>query len=219
MAEKAASAQKFVPIKEIRSGVVVMKDNSLRALFLVSSLNFALKSQDEQDAILLQFQNFLNSLEFPIQISIQSRDLNIRPYLATLEERHKEQTNDLMKIQTREYIDFIKGFVENINIMKKNFFVVVPYNTAAIKIKGVKNIFKKKKKVTKSASIKEKFEEGRSQLEQRLSVVEQGLTRTGLRVARLGTEELVELYYKMFNPGELGKPKSLEQEEKQDGNI
>ncbi|MCI0619428.1 conjugal transfer protein TraC [Candidatus Wolfebacteria bacterium] len=207
---KAKSSQDFVPIQEIRSGVVVLKDRSMRAVLLASSLNFALKSQDEQEAIVLQFQNFLNSLEFPIQIFVESRDLDIRPYIALLEERYVAQTSDLMKIQTREYIEFIKRFVENVNIMSKRFFVVVPYSAATIKgTEGVKGIFGKVRggdKKTGAQNRIEAFEESRSQLEQRLSVVEQGLGGAGIRVVRLGTEELVELYYKIFNPGELGKP-------------
>ncbi|MCI0619234.1 hypothetical protein L0244_40205, partial [bacterium] len=113
MATKEKSTQAFVPIQEIRNGVVILKDTSLRGMLLASSLNFALKSVDEQTAIIAQFQNFLNSLEFPIQIFLQSRELDIRPYIALLEERHEVQTNELLKLQTREYIEFIKGFVEN----------------------------------------------------------------------------------------------------------
>jgi type IV secretory pathway VirB4 component len=205
---KVKSSQEFVPIKEIRSGVVILKDGSLRAVLLASSLNFALKSQDEQEAIISQFQNFLNSLEFSVQIFVESRGLDIRPYIALLEEQYAAQITELMKIQTREYIEFIKRFVENVNIMSKRFFVVVPYTTVTVKgAENVKSFLKRgsdKKDVRRDRL--EAFEENRSQLEQRLSVVEQGLGGAGIRVARLGTEELVELYYKIFNPGELGKP-------------
>src|SRR6185369_3658024 len=103
---------------------------------LASSLNFALKSDEERNAIILQFQDFLNSLDFSVQIFIQSRRLDIRPYIALLEEQYKEQINDLMKIQTREYIEFIKKFTESTNIMTKSFFIVVPYDPALIKVSG-----------------------------------------------------------------------------------
>jgi len=210
MAATPKTTQDFVPIREIRNDVVVLKNNSMRAVMLASSLNFALKSESEQEAIILQFQNFLNSVEFPLQFYIQSRDLDIRPYIALLEERYAAQVSDLMKIQTREYVNFIKGFVENVNIMSKNFFVVVPYTPSFGKgkkagiIRGLVGGRKEKKSSTESLA--ERFEENRTQLEQRMSVVEQGLSRTGVRLARLGTEELVELYYKIFNPGDLGKP-------------
>src|SRR6201993_719914 len=103
-AVKAAATQAFVPIKEVRDGVVVLKDGSLRALLMASSINLALKGQDEQQAIIAQFQNFLNSLEFTVQFFIESRDLDIRPYIALLEERYAKELDDLMKIQVREYI-------------------------------------------------------------------------------------------------------------------
>ena len=105
------ATQDFVPIKEIRDGIVILKDGSMRGVVLASSVNFALKSANEQQAIILQFQNFLNSLDFSIQISIQSRDLDIRPYISLLEGRYKNELGDLMKIQIREYIQFIKNFV------------------------------------------------------------------------------------------------------------
>jgi type IV secretory pathway VirB4 component len=127
MAQQAKTTQEFVPIQEIRDGVVILKDGSMRAIILASSLNFALKSGDEQNAIISQFQNFLNSLDFSVQIFIQSKKLDIRPYIALLEERYKEQLTELMKIQTREYIEFIRTFVENSNIMTKGFFIVILY--------------------------------------------------------------------------------------------
>src|SRR6185295_17038815 len=106
MAVTSKATQEFVPIKEVRDGVVILKDGSMRGIVLASSLNFSLKSDDERQAIINQFQDFLNSLDFSVQISIESRRLNIRPYIALLEERYKEQVNDLMKIQTTEYIEF-----------------------------------------------------------------------------------------------------------------
>jgi len=195
------AAQDFVPIKEIRDGVVILKDGSMRSLIMVSSLNFALKSPDEQQAIIMQFQNFLNSLDFSIQISLQSRELDIRPYIALLEGRYKDELGDLMKIQIKEYIQFIKSFVEQSDIMTKTFFVVVPFSPTILNNGMMGN-----KKESGSKEKADNFEENRLQLEQRMGVVQQGLTRCGLRSVQLGTEEIVELYYKIFNPGELGKP-------------
>ncbi len=207
MALNAKTTQEFVPIKEIKQGVIVLKDGSMRAIVMASSLNFALKSADEQQSIIMQFQNFLNSLDFSVQICIQSRKLDIRPYIALLENRLKEQTSDLLKIQTREYISFIKNFTENSNIMTKTFFVVVPYSPALINTAGVPDIFGKKKTDTETTEKKiADFEEHRSQLEQRVGVVTQGLVRCGIRTVELGTEEIVELFYKIFNPGDTEKP-------------
>ncbi|PIQ67092.1 MAG: hypothetical protein COV95_00580 [Candidatus Zambryskibacteria bacterium CG11_big_fil_rev_8_21_14_0_20_40_24] len=208
MAINAKATQDFVPVEDIKDGIIILKDGGMRAVILVSSLNFSLKSEDEKTAILLQFQDFLNSLDFSIQILVQSRKLDIRPYLALLENQKKNQMNDLMKIQIQEYVDFVKSFTENTNIMTKNFFVVVPYTPAVLQTKGKvgMSFLSGSKKKTSLETKTENFEENRSQLEQRISVVEQGLARTGIRVARLGTEEIVELFYKIFNPGETEKP-------------
>ncbi|OHA92563.1 MAG: hypothetical protein A2665_02425 [Candidatus Zambryskibacteria bacterium RIFCSPHIGHO2_01_FULL_46_30] len=208
MAPTTSATQEFVPIKEVRDGVVLLKDGGMRLIILCSSLNFALKSEDERRAILLQFQDFLNSLDFSIEIVIQSRKLDIRPYIALLEGQEKAQTNSLMKIQVREYIEFIRSFTENTNIMSKNFFIVVPYSPAILttsqsRITSRLGFGTKRERV---AATEASFDENRSQLEERLSVVEQGLIRTGIRVARLGTEEVIELFYKAFNPGETEKP-------------
>lgn len=208
------ATQDFVPLKEVRDGIVILKDGSLRALVMASSINLALKSNDEQTAIIMQFQNFLNSLEFSVQFFVESRDLDIRPYIALLEERYVTELDELLKIQIREYIVFIKDFTQRAKIMSKNFFVVVPYDPSLMGrgTGGVGSVLSSLLPSSKGPNItltNEQFEQYRSQLEQRISVVEQGLVRTGVRVASLGTEEVIELFYKLFNPGELEKPLNL----------
>lgn len=204
------STQEFLPISEVRDGVVVLKDNSLRAILLASSINFALKSEDEQTAFIVQFQNFLNSLDFSVQIFVQSRMLDIRPYVATLEAQYKNQLDDLMRIQIREYIEFVKSFTEAANIMTKNFFLVVPYSPALdVTKKGPLSMLPFGKKKTDTEAANRTFEEQVTQLEQRIAIVQQGLVRTGVRTVQLGTEEAIELLYKLFNPGEEGKPMPL----------
>lgn len=204
MALPGTPSQTFVPVKEVRDGIVVLKDGTLCAIVLVSSINLSLKSYDEQRATLLQFQGFLNTLDFPIQIVVQSRRYDIRPYLLTLEDRLKAQTEQLLQVQTQEYIEFIKSFTDQVNIMRKSFFVVIPYAPSIIsQQKGISRIFSflQKKSAPQPNSV-ENFEEERTQLEERVGVVDQGLSRLGLRVATLGTQEVIELYYKTFNPGE-----------------
>ena len=208
MSPSTNATQEFIPIKEVRDGIVILKDGGMRSILLCSSLNFALKSEDERRAILFQFQDFLNSLDFSIEIVVQSRKLDIRPYIALLEERGRAQTNNLMKIQVREYIEFIKSFTENTNIMTKNFFIVVTYSPAILTVNqsGIASRLGLGAKQEQTGTTETSFDENRSQLEERLSVVEQGLIRTGIRVVRLGTEEIIELFYKAFNPGEAEKP-------------
>jgi type IV secretory pathway VirB4 component len=199
-------SQDFVPISEIREGIMILKDGSMRAVVLATSINFALKSTEEQESVIYQFQNFLNSLDFSVQVYIQSRKLDIRPYVALLEERFRAQTSDLMKIQISEYIMFIKGLTEGSNIMTKSFFLTIPYEPTLSPGKNFSNILKKKDEETKQKNKNDEFEEIKNQIEQRISVVEQGLSRCGVKVARLGSEELVELFYRIFNPGDAEKP-------------
>ncbi len=212
MAINARAAQEFVPIKEVRNGVIILKDGGLRAVLIASSINLSLKSADEQAAIISQFQSFLNGLDFSTQIVMQSRRLDIRPYLGMLEERLKTQNEKLLKIQTKEYIDFIRAFTDEVNIMTKTFFVVVPYSPTILKssdglldkiIGG--NETKKAVENTKKALDMASFEEKRSQLDQRVNVIISGLGGLGIRSSQLTTEEEVELFYKTFNPGDISR--------------
>lgn len=205
MALNAKATQEFVPIKEVRDGTIVLKDGGLRAIVLANSVNLSLKSDNEQKATIIQFQNFLNTLDFPIQIAVQSRRLDIRPYLLLLENRIKVQNEPLLKIQTKEYIEFIRSFTESVNIMTKSFFIVVPYTHTVLKSDSgfFSKFFKRKSKAEMTTLKEEDFEEKRSQLEQRVGVIQQGLSRCGIKSAKLGTEEVVEVFYKVFNPGEV----------------
>ncbi len=201
------TTQDFIPIKEIRDGIVVLKDGSLRAILLASAINIALKSAEEQQAVVMQFQGFLNSLEFPIQISIQSRRYDIKPYLLTLERRIEQQKEELLILQTREYIEFIKWFTDSVNVMSKKFYVIIPYSGSNMIKKQKTNIidsfFGKKKETKKSfRESTSKFEEQRSQLEQRIAIVKGGLSQFGVRSEQLNTEQAIEVFYNMFNPGE-----------------
>ncbi len=205
MALNAKATQEFVPIKEIRDGIVVLKNGDLRAIILANSINLSLKSADEQRATIMQFQNFLNTLDFQVQISAQSRKLDIRPYLLLLEQRMQVQSEPLLKLQTKEYIDFIRNFTENVSIMTKNFFIVVPYTQTNLKQSSdfLDRILGRKNSAERKIAEQIDFEEKRSQLEERVGVIQQGLARCGIKSAQLETEEIVEVFYKVFNPGEV----------------
>lgn len=210
MAQAPASAtQQFVPVKEIRNGVIILKDGGYRGILICSSINFGLKSADEQHAITLGFQNFLNTIDFSIQIVVNSRKMDLRPYLALLEEKAPEQKTELMRIQLREYIAFVRSFTDQANIMTKSFYIVVPYAPRVSAARAV-SFLHHEGAAAKSASAATLFEEDRAQLEQRLALVVGGLSGTGVRAAPLGTEEVIELLYRSFNPGELENPIRLE---------
>lgn len=187
------ATQSFVPVKEVRNGVIILKDDGYRGVLMCSSLNFSLKSEDEQRAIVGGFQSFLNTLDFSVQIVVHSRKMDIRPYLALLEERATKQQSELMRIQVREYMQFIQGFMDNVEVMTKLFYVVVPY-TPAIASNLVNSLpFGTRKSGSDS------FEEDRVQLQQRMSLVEAGLEASGIRALALETEEVIELLYRSFN--------------------
>lgn len=200
---KTSATQEFVPIERVRDGIIVLKNGELRLVLITSSLNLSLKSEDEQKGTLLQFQNMLNSLDFNVQFFIQSRRLNIKPYIELLEKRQGEVVEDLLKIQINEYIGFIKKFTDETNIMTKHFFIVVPYaNPSSVQ----KNPFLSFGINGESVEDEKSFNTARIQLEQRAATIMQGLSRFGVRAEKLGTEEVVELFYKMFNPGEQDRP-------------
>ena len=192
-----ASTQQFLEVKEIKQGVVVLKNKALRGVLMVSSLNFALKSKDEQNATIYQFQSFLNSLDFPLQTLVQSRKLNITGYLDKLKELEKEQKNELLKTQTAEYRNFIKELIVGSSIMSKNFFVIVPF--VSIKIPGITS---KGSGKTLAKSIDDQFQRAKSQLWQRMEFVSMGLRRCGLKCIPLNTTELIELFWSLYHPEE-----------------
>lgn len=196
---KGSATQDFVPIERVRDGVVILKTGEIRAVLITNSLNLGLKSEDEQQAVLSQFQSFLNSLDFPVQFFVESRKLNIKPYMTLLQERSVLVKEDLLKIQIHEYMGFIKKFTDESNIMTKHFFITVPYfnqATQTVTSSSLMNFGSAPK------TGEENFDTSRIQLDQRVASVVQGLSRFGLRAQRLGTEEVVELFYKLFNPGE-----------------
>ncbi len=195
-----ASTQQFLEIDQIKEGVVILRNKSLRGVIMVSSQNFALKSDEEQQAIIYQFQNFLNSLDFSLEIVVQSRRLNITGYLDKLKELEKAQENELLKIQTAEYQKFIKDLIAGGSIMAKNFFVVVPFTL--IKIPGMKSVKGLFKKPTTEAPSEEQFQRAKSQLWQRMEFVALGLRRCGLQCIPLNTSELIELFWSLYHPEE-----------------
>ena len=214
--KSAAAAQEFLPIEAIRDGVVMLKrGQELRSVLMVSSLNFALKSEEEQDALVYQYENFLNALDFPLEFVISSRRLNIHPYLEMLAEREREETNELLKVQIGEYAEFVKSFVELTNIVSKTFFAVVPFTPSVVErrgglLKGLGALLGGRRAEARpsvasgpgAGGADGLFEQFKNQLQQRVDATMSGLRRLGLRAQPLGTEELVELFYGLYNPSE-----------------
>jgi hypothetical protein len=172
---------------------------------MVSSLNFALKSEEEQEAIIYGFQRFLNSLDFHCQIVVQSRKLNITPYFEKLKELEEKQKNELLKIQIAEYREFVRNLVIGSVIMNKNFFIVVPYHLG--ELLGVKAVtrtplFQVGKPKTETGMTDEEFQRCKRQLFSRMEYVASGLRRCQLKAVPLNTIELIELFWAWHHPQE-----------------
>lgn len=195
------STQAFLEIDSIKEGLVILKDRSVRGVLMVSSLNFALKSDEEQQATIYQFQNFLNSLDFSAQILIQSRRLNLTGYLEKLDNLASAQANELLQKQTVDYKNFIEELVKGGSIMAKNFFVAVPFTLIeTLPLSDQGNVFQRVK-LTGSLT-DEQIQRMKIQLWQRMEFVALGLKRAGLQVVPLNTQELIELFWSWHHPAE-----------------
>ena len=203
-----APTKQFLDIEEIKDGVVVLKNGSLRAVLMASSINFDLKSTYEHDAIISYYQSFLNSLDFPIQIVISSRRVNLKHYLEDLVQKSKEQTNELLHLQMEEYIRFIKGLVSMVDIVNKSFYIIVPFSPIESAkggpVEKIKELFAGGKEVA-SKEKQSNFQVYKDQLWQRVEHVQYGLNGAGIRMVTLNTQELIELYYSFYNPSPIEK--------------
>lgn len=202
-----ASTQDFLEVQDIREGVLILKNQGLRGVLMVSSLNFALKSEDEQTAIIYAFQSFLNTLDFSCQFVIQSRNINITPYLDELTDLERKQTNELLREQTASYREFIKQLVQGETIVTKNFYAVVPYTlmealgmTTTIKRFSLGKLFGKKDQQATREMTDADFQRCKTQLWQRMEFFAMGLRRCGLEAVPLTTAELIELFWAIHHP-------------------
>ncbi len=200
--KEAQATQQFVDVEEIKNGVVILKGGGLRRILMVGGVNFALKSEEEQNIIIGAYQSFLNSLDFSAQVVIHSRGLNIENYLQNFIVKQETEKNDLIKEQIGEYIEFIRSFIKANTITEKTFFVVVPYDSADIAegsskiLENIPFFGKKKTNQQQAQSLEEKI----VQLDQRTDQVMNGISGVGLRVVALNNEELIELFYNLYNP-------------------
>jgi type IV secretory pathway VirB4 component len=197
------STQDSLLINEIKDGVVVMRDGSLRGVILGSAINFDLMSQQEQNAIEFSFQGFLNGLHFPIQIVVRSQKIDLDAYIEKLNSLRNQQSNELLGILMDDYIANIHALIEEVNIMDKQFYVVVPYfppvkvTKSASLVTGIKSAIQPMSRITVS---EQDFMQYKKELSQRMAQVASGLSQMGIRALALGTQELVDLYYNWYNP-------------------
>ncbi len=199
--KKRPSTQTYLPIAEIKEDVVILKDGTLRKVLMTSSINFALKSEDEQNALISSYVSFLNSLDFPLQIIVQSRKLQIKPYIDRLAASEKKQPNELLRIQIADYRSFVQELVDIGQIMTKRFYVIIPYDPTSNKHKS---FWARTKEVMKPAFTirlkEERFHQRKEELEVRVRQVSGGLQSMGLQLVEMDTQALIELYYTTYNP-------------------
>lgn len=201
----AQSAQNLLPFGEIRSNSILLKNGGIRGIVKVSTINFNLKTEDEQQSIIVGYQQFLNSLNFPIQIVIQSRKVDLDSYFQMLESQEKIIEHPLLKSQTQDYIAYIKKITEFADIMEKQFFVVVPADPSRKKISNniFSNLFENLAPQDSLQKVKDRYLEykGLAQiLQKRMDIVFGGLERCGLRVSPLSSKEIIDLLYRSYNP-------------------
>ena len=195
------STQKYLDIAEVRDDLVVLNDGTVRGVLLISSINFDLKSEEEQRAIISGYVSFLNTLDYPLQVVIQSRPLNIDEYFERLKKVEKEQTNELLRIQTADYRQFVNELLTLERIMSKRFYIVVPYTPVTDKKKGFSSRFAAVFSTAKVVKLSRKrFDDFSENLNKRCDFVATGLASLGLRSQRLNTQALIELYYNSYNP-------------------
>lgn len=205
--QQANSTQAHLRIGEIREGVVVLKNGGIRGVLKTSSINFNLKSEQEQNAIIYSYQSFLNSLEFPIQILIRSKKLDIDDYIEGVKKLGEKQENKLLQQQTVEYAEYVKRLVEYADIMAKEFYVIVPFDPGRAQnpesTKRFYSFFQHLSPKDSYSDIKQRrseFNNLKKGLLQRINVIQSGLENCGLKVEQLDTPGLIELFYESYNP-------------------
>lgn len=198
------STQTYLRIAEIRDNTLVLKNGGIRTVLKVNSINFNLKSEEEQNAIIYSYQGFLNTIEDPIQIVIRSKKLDIDNYLDKLRDKGIKQTNALLQKQTNDYVEYVQKLVEYADIMEKEFYVIVPHDplrsrdvTFLSKFMGFIN---SKDSYAQIKERRKEFNELKKNLTQKVSSVKIGLENCGLQVEELTTKQLIELFYEIYNP-------------------
>ena len=201
---KIISTQRYLQFASVHDDTLILKNGGIRAVLQISSVNFNLKSEEEQNSIIVSYQKFLNSLNFPVQILVRSQKLDIDHYLDDLKQKKKNLNNELLKKQMAEYIEYIQKLVEFTDIMEKNFYVVVPMNPQRAEKKSVLSSFLSK--ISPSDSVvdiitrKKEFKLLKKELDTKVNIVKTSLENCSLNVKQCSTQKIIELFYQSYNP-------------------
>lgn len=200
------STQQSIPIAGVKDGIIILKNGGYRMILEVAAINFSLKSEQEQNSLVFQYQSFLNSLHFPVEIVIRSKRLDLNPYLNKVRKASESSINELIKMQIGDYVDFVTKLISLANIMKKTFYVVIPYDPINIKkLNILDSLFAKTQKFDHLKIADTDFKAATSQLTERGNIIASGLGSMGLHCFQLSTEGVIELFYQIYNPEEAGK--------------
>lgn len=202
------STQNNLQIAEVRDGIVIMNDGSFRSVVMVKSINFDLMSPAERDGVEFSYQNFLNSLYFPVQIFVRSEKVDIAPYIEKLDKIRAEHDNMLLALLMDDYINYIDQIAAETNIMDKHFYVVIPFFPKEKIQKPMtesKNLLSGMFGMFSPTNVhvvinENKLEEAKTELRNRVQAVLSGLMECGVQGLPLDTQELIELYYDTYNP-------------------
>jgi len=205
-----ASTQRHLPFSQIRENIVIMKDSSARMIFRCSTVNFLLKSTEEQDSIIMSFQRFLNSIDFPVQIMVRSTKLDIDGYLNNLKEKAIGQKNKLLQNQTYEYIEYLKKLIEVAQIMRKDFYIVIPFDEQedrSVRDTTIMGMFKNfwasinnSNDALKIRTQIRNFSKMKKWLITRKNIVKTSLEAIGIQVTDLSKSEVVKFLTDYYNP-------------------
>lgn len=204
--ENPLSTQATLMFSELRDSLVIMKDGSFRAVVACQSINFDLMSETEREGVEYSYQNFLNSLNFSVQILIRSQRVDIGPYIERLIQMRRNNDNMLLGVLMDDYINFIDILAQEANIMDKSFFIVIPYYPSAdleAAVQQTKNFFKafgKSKGPGVTRINRDVYNKAIDELNNRVETVISGLYQIGIQSVRLNTKELSELFYNFNNP-------------------
>ncbi|HRS47854.1 MAG TPA: hypothetical protein P5225_01080 [Candidatus Paceibacterota bacterium] len=200
---QSGESQKIISIDTIRNGIIILKDGSFKSVLEVEGINFDLKSTEEKDAISESFRSFLISLDFYVQIAIYSSETKIDDYLEKINKNLQTEQNPLLKEQIKDYISFLDNFLKTNNVLTKKFYLTIPYHPTVVEtniLSGISSALPFKGKPQTQENIDEIFFRAQEQLNIRENIVINGLSRIGLHFKILTTEELVELFYNLYNP-------------------
>lgn len=194
-----ATTQEQSLIADITNDIAIYKDGGAALILESTSLNFALLSEKEQAAVIAAYAAMINSLSFSIQIVVTSQRKDIKNYLNFLELEKAKVTKPLMMKLMQSYIGFITDSVKKKVILGKRFFIVIPLSPFEL---GVGKSLKTFTKLTGPLPYSKNYviKKAKILLYPRRDHLIRQAGRVGIKLRQLSTNEIVNLFYRTYNP-------------------